>query len=70
MLTIYCTDNELTALLYGREELRENINHILIDHLDDGIKQVKKNKKVLRYEDVTHSVFNPKENSVIKVTES
>ena len=45
MTTIYCTDIELKALLYGREELREKINHIRIEgHFDDKIKQTKKNK--------------------------
>ena len=66
MTTIYCTDVELKALLYGREELIEKINHISVEpHIDDSIKQTKKKKKVLRYEDVRHPFFNPKENSVI-----
>ena len=66
MTTIYCTDIELKALLYGREELRSEIEHIKIDaHFDDYIQNTKNRKKLFKFKDVPHPFFNPKVNSVI-----
>jgi len=65
MTTIYCTQSELKSLFYENEHLLENVNHINIDHFDDNLKDLKEEKKVVRFEDITHPIFNPEENSVI-----
>ena len=63
MKTIYCTPNERDTLktlgIYDEE------NFVDIDHFDDNIKQIKNSKKVIKFEDITHPIFNPKENSVM-----
>jgi len=65
MRTIYCTKTELKSLFYGNETLLKNFEHIDINHFDDDIKKIKNKKKVVSFEDISHPVFNPKENSVI-----
>ena len=63
MKTIYCTPNERDTLktlgIYDEE------NFVDIDHFDDTFKRIKHRKKVVKFEDITHPIFNPKENSVI-----
>ena len=51
MTTLYCTDSELKSLFYGHESLLKNINHIGINHFDDYIVRLKKNKKFINLED-------------------
>lgn len=65
MKTIYCNGVELKSLFYGNENYLTDINHININHFDDEIKKIKNKKKVISFEDITHPIFSPKENSVI-----
>ncbi len=61
--TLYCTPTELQALQFGEDAKKLDV--IFIDHFDDTIKMIKERNKVVKFEDITHPIFNPKENSVI-----
>ena len=63
MKTIYCTPNERDILkTFGSYD---EVNFVDIDHFEDNLKEIKNRKKVITFEDITHPIFNPKENSVI-----
>jgi|TARA_B100001758_G_C18415686_1_gene619427 hypothetical protein len=63
MKTIYCTPPERDIL--KTFEIYDEVNFVDIDHFDDTVKRIKHRKKVVKFEDITHPIFNPKENSVI-----
>jgi len=63
MKIIYCTPPERGVLkTFGNYD---EVNFVDIDHFDDNFKRIKHRKKVVKFEDITHPIFNPKENSVI-----
>ena len=63
MKTIYCAPYERGVLkTFGNYD---EVNFVDIDHFDDTVKRIKHRKKVVKFEDITHPIFNPKENSVI-----
>ena len=63
MKTIYCAPYERGVLkTFGNYD---EVNFVDIDHFDDNLKEIKNKKKFIKFEDITHPIFNPKENSVI-----
>ena len=63
ILTLYCKPTELQALQFGEDTKKLDV--ISTEHFDDNIKAIKERNKVIKFEDITHQIFNPKENSVI-----
>lgn len=61
--TLYCTSAVLQSLQLGEDAKKLDV--IFIEHFDDTIKNIKERNKVIKFEDITHPLFNPKENSVI-----
>lgn len=64
-MNIYSQRKSLEALFFGQKHLLKNANIIEIDHIDDSVHNTKLKNKVLRFQDIDHPLFNPKENSLI-----
>ena len=65
MVDLYCTEKLFKSLDIPSSLNQKLYNFNNIDHFDDKFERIKRRNKVIKYEDITHPIFNPKENSVI-----